>query len=287
MPGEYAAIGRPGGPQPWKMTDVVATASLAGGIFGKGGGDELTQMELRRSFVARYGSRRGVRLWREWAAYEDADAPTTVRGTRFPYQTPPKRPARGGLALADAGSLRRTPVVLSDGPAARGPLGGLLPPGLRTMAMSNALARVGGGVRERPAARRLRTADRLLRAADPDGAGRPCAGDRRSRRRLPRGQPLRPARPRPGLRLERHLGGPGHHRHVRRRALRARRGAADDRFDALPLPRARACRSSCSTASTAGRRRWRTQPGRARSGCVPSARSSGSSPAARRSRARR
>ena len=139
MPGEYAAIGRPGGPQPWKLTDVVATASLAGGIFGKGGGDELTQMELRRSFIARYGSRRGVRLWREWAAYEDADAPTTVRGTRFPYQTPPKRPARGGLALADAGSLRRTRVVLSDGAAARGPLGGLLPPGLRTMAMSNAL----------------------------------------------------------------------------------------------------------------------------------------------------
>ena len=79
MPGEYVAIGRPGGPEHWKVTDIIATASLVGGIFGKGGGDELTQMELRRSFRARYGARRGERLWREWAAYEDADAPTTVK----------------------------------------------------------------------------------------------------------------------------------------------------------------------------------------------------------------
>ena len=146
LPGEYAAIGRPGGPEPWKVTDIIATASLVGGIFGKGGGDELTQMELRRSFRARYGARRGERLWREWAAYEDADAPTTVRSRRFPYQTPPKRPARGGMAIADAGSLRRTQVVAgASGPRAatrateRAPTDGLLPAGLRTMGMSNAL----------------------------------------------------------------------------------------------------------------------------------------------------
>ena len=85
LPGEYAAIGQPGGPEPWKVTDIIATASLVGGIFGKGGGDELTQMELRRSFRARYGARRGERLWREWASYEDADAPTTVKRSRaFP-----------------------------------------------------------------------------------------------------------------------------------------------------------------------------------------------------------
>jgi len=142
MPGEYAAIGRPLGPDPWKVTDIIATASLVGGIFGKGGGDELTQMQLRRSFVERYGARRGRALWREWAAYEDADAPTTVRGRRFPYQTAPKHPARGGLALADAGSLQRAQVV-AGGPrasarAARKPsgiFGGALRPG----GMSNAL----------------------------------------------------------------------------------------------------------------------------------------------------
>src|SRR6202035_1336590 len=39
LPAEYAAFGKT--PQPWKPTDVVAEASLIGGIFGKGGGSEL------------------------------------------------------------------------------------------------------------------------------------------------------------------------------------------------------------------------------------------------------
>lgn len=146
MPGEYAAIGRPLGPDPWKVSDVIATAALVGAIFGKGGGEELRQMQLRRSFVARFGSRRGKRLWREWAAYEDPDAPTTVRRRRFPYQTPPRRPARGALALADQGSLRTTPVIAgeSDPPpsgasAIDGLLDGLLPGKGGQRAMSNAL----------------------------------------------------------------------------------------------------------------------------------------------------
>jgi acyl-homoserine lactone acylase PvdQ len=131
LPGEYATIGRPLGPEPWRVADLAATATLVGGIFGKGGGAELDQMELRRSFVARYGARRGATLWREWAAFEDADAPTTVR-RRFPYQAPPRRPARDGLAIADAGSLRRTDVVAARSGSAAGdaggPLDGLLDP---------------------------------------------------------------------------------------------------------------------------------------------------------------
>jgi acyl-homoserine lactone acylase PvdQ len=138
-PGEYVAIGKPFGPDPWKVTDIIATASLVGGIFGKGGGDELTQMELRRSFIGRYGARRGEKLWREWAAYEDADAPTTLATQRFPYQTPPKKPARGGLAIADAGSLRRSQVVVSGPRATASPRGGLLPAGLRRIGDSTAL----------------------------------------------------------------------------------------------------------------------------------------------------
>lgn len=138
MPGEYAAIGRPLGPDPWKVTDIIATAALVGGIFGKGGGDELTQMQLRRSFRARYGGRRGERLWREWAGYEDADAPTTVSSTkRFPYQTPPQQAARNDLAIADAGSLKRTRIASES--AAAPTLGGLLPGGLRRTGSSNAL----------------------------------------------------------------------------------------------------------------------------------------------------
>src|SRR5207245_4539127 len=39
MPAEYAAIGK--SPAMWKPTDVMADASLIGGIFGKGGGAEV------------------------------------------------------------------------------------------------------------------------------------------------------------------------------------------------------------------------------------------------------
>ena len=60
------------------------------------------------------------------------------------------------------------------------------------------------------------------------------------RRRLRRPQPLRPARPRPGLRLERHLRRPGHHRHLRRRAVRG--PAASPR----PSPRATCYRGKCT-----------------------------------------
>ena len=139
MPGEYTAIGRLLGPDPWKVTDIISTASLVGGLFGRGGGEELTQMELRRSFTDRYGARRGEALWREWAAYEDPDAPTTIR-RRFPYQTPPRRPARGGLAIADPGSLRRADVVAAGVRAAsRNARGGLFGGVLRPRGMSNAL----------------------------------------------------------------------------------------------------------------------------------------------------
>ena len=142
QPAEYLALGRLLGADPWKMTDVIATASLVGGIFGKGGGQELTQMELRRTFIARFGARRGKALWREWAAYEDKDAPTTVRKRVFSYQATPSKAAKGGLAIADAGSLRKHSVVARDsGPRdrGRGALPGLFSTRMRDQGMSNAL----------------------------------------------------------------------------------------------------------------------------------------------------
>jgi acyl-homoserine lactone acylase PvdQ len=117
MPGEYAAIGRPLGPERWKMTDLIATASLVGGIFGKGGGRELTQAVLLQSFRSRFGEEQGTRLWREWAAYEDADAPTTLRGRRFPYQVPPEGSLTGDHVLPDPGTLEPAEIATSGGAA--------------------------------------------------------------------------------------------------------------------------------------------------------------------------
>ena len=191
MPGEYAAIGRPLGPDRWKVTDVIATASLVGGIFGKGGGDELTQCELRRSFrgALRRAPRRAA-VARRPAAYEDPEAPTTVRSRRFPYQTPPKRPARGGardrrrgIAAAHA---RSWPTAAAPAPRTRASAADERPASRRAAheGMSNALVVSGGRVGQRAPARRLRPADRVLHAADPHGAGRARA--RASTRAAPR-----------------------------------------------------------------------------------------------------
>ena len=60
MPGEYAAIGSPPGPDPWKATDIIATASLVGGIFGQGGGSELASgRSCSRAFRSASAAKRG------------------------------------------------------------------------------------------------------------------------------------------------------------------------------------------------------------------------------------
>jgi acyl-homoserine lactone acylase PvdQ len=131
LPGEYHAIGRPQGPDPWKATDVLATASLVGGIFGKGGGAELEWSEIRRALRDRFGRRRGTRVFRGFRSAEDPEAPVTVKGARFPYQVPVRRPRRGSRAVPDRGSLRYHDVVAArEGGSAPGggglPIGGLM-----------------------------------------------------------------------------------------------------------------------------------------------------------------
>jgi acyl-homoserine lactone acylase PvdQ len=118
MPGEYAAIGRPQGPDNWKREDLIATASLVGGIFGRGGGNELAWSQVADAFDDRFGKRRGARVFRDFRAAEDRAAPVTVLGSRrFPYQVRPKRPR--GVARPDPGSLR-THEVVSAGASSAG-----------------------------------------------------------------------------------------------------------------------------------------------------------------------
>jgi acyl-homoserine lactone acylase PvdQ len=119
MPGEYAAIDKPLGPDPWKVTDIVATASLVGGIFGMGGGRELAEVRLLRAFSQRFGPTTGRTLWRQFAAFDDPDAPTTVKGKRFPYQVEPARRAPGAEVLYDPGSFEASKIV-AGGQAAPG-----------------------------------------------------------------------------------------------------------------------------------------------------------------------
>src|SRR3954454_16006329 len=66
LPGEYAALGHPDGPQPWKEDDLIATASLVGGIFGKGGGEELPWSQVADALQKRLGKRVGMRAFRDF-----------------------------------------------------------------------------------------------------------------------------------------------------------------------------------------------------------------------------
>jgi acyl-homoserine lactone acylase PvdQ len=120
MPGEYAIIGQP--LQDWTVTDVIATASLIGGIFGKGGGNEVGSAQMLEAAQARFGPRVGKGVWRDFREAEDPEAPTTVRGTSFPYEVP-----RGikpeAVAIPDPGSVVDPPgsSILPSGPT--GPSG--------------------------------------------------------------------------------------------------------------------------------------------------------------------
>jgi acyl-homoserine lactone acylase PvdQ len=83
LPGEYAAIGRPLGPEAFKPADIIATAAMVGGIFGKGGGEELQFSQLADALDERFGRKRGAKVFQDFRAAEDPEAPVTVP-QRFP-----------------------------------------------------------------------------------------------------------------------------------------------------------------------------------------------------------
>ena len=119
MPGEYAAINRPQGPEDWQERDAIAIAALVGGIFGKGGGREVDSALVFQQAVTRFGPRRGPRVWADFRSQNDPEAPTTVHGTTFKYAQTPKKVARGSRALPDPGSFKPA-VIASGGPPSGG-----------------------------------------------------------------------------------------------------------------------------------------------------------------------
>jgi acyl-homoserine lactone acylase PvdQ len=123
MPGEYAAIGRPQGPDLFKPADLIATAALVGGIFGKGGGEELQFSAIADALQQRFGRRLGMRVFKGFRSAEDPEAPVTVFKRRFPYETPPKHVRRGSVARPDPGTFQ--PLTTASAGSSN-PLGALL-----------------------------------------------------------------------------------------------------------------------------------------------------------------
>jgi acyl-homoserine lactone acylase PvdQ len=117
MPGEYAAINQPQGPDDWNTRDVIATASLVGGIFGKGGGGEVQSALALQAAQKQLGKKKGRKAWHDFRSQNDPEAPTTEVGKRFPYEVTPKKPAKGSLAMPDPGSVKFLQVRSSGGKA--------------------------------------------------------------------------------------------------------------------------------------------------------------------------
>ena len=109
-PAEYSLLGRQ--MEPWKPTDVVAIASLIGGIFGRGGGNEVGSAEAMQALEARFGRKAGRKAWLGFRSKNDPEAPTTI-SKRFPYETRSAFSKRG-LALPDPGSVRDTAVATAS-----------------------------------------------------------------------------------------------------------------------------------------------------------------------------
>jgi len=102
MPGEYTLLGKT--LEPFKVTDVIAIASLVGGIFGKGGGNELNSALTMQAFVDKMGTKAGRKAWLGFRAKNDPEAPTTI-AKKFPYETRSAFASKG-LALPDKNTVR-------------------------------------------------------------------------------------------------------------------------------------------------------------------------------------
>ena len=124
LPAEYPALGKM--PEDWKATDTVAIASLIGGIFGKGGGGEAKAAQALTAAQARFGARRGRKVFRDFRSFNDPEAPVTTT-RRFPFDRPGRvNPA--AVAMPDLGSIKDRDPVTDPGTGGSGPLPGPLPP---------------------------------------------------------------------------------------------------------------------------------------------------------------
>lgn len=109
-PAEYTLLSK--NIEPFKPTDVVAIGSLIGGIFGRGGGNELNSALTMQAFVDRMGRKAGQKAWLGFRSKNDPEAPTTISKS-FPYE---RRSAfaKRGLALPDRGTVRETKTATAS-----------------------------------------------------------------------------------------------------------------------------------------------------------------------------
>ncbi|MGK5682096.1 penicillin acylase family protein [Actinoplanes sp. URMC 104] len=118
-PGEYVltghldAITNRGGPQPFVPADLIAVAGVIGGLFGRGGGEEMRSALVRIAARAKYGTTAGDQLWQQFRSQNDPEAVLTVHnGQTFPYGN--GDPNAAGVAMPDPGKAFPEPLVFDE-----------------------------------------------------------------------------------------------------------------------------------------------------------------------------
>jgi acyl-homoserine lactone acylase PvdQ len=154
MPGEYPALGYPMGPKPFTVSNLISIASIIGAELGNGGGNQLQNAVLYEAMRRRFGTehfqvtgspavvhrakrpgpfkdRSGYATFESFVDPADPEAPTTVHGHSFPYQTlpPPSAATRKTIALPDYGSVRFVKPVVAGSVPSSGALAGDQPSG--------------------------------------------------------------------------------------------------------------------------------------------------------------
>src|SRR5882757_9391434 len=150
FPGEYVltghmdAITNAGTIAPFKLTDLIALASVIGALFGTGGGGEVQSALSLEAAQQQYGVTQGTAVWESFRERDDPEATSTINtGATFPYATKPANPV--GEALPDAGTVVAEPLIYdATGGATQATTAsqGVLPADLLTnpqKGMSNAL----------------------------------------------------------------------------------------------------------------------------------------------------
>ncbi|MFI6036502.1 penicillin acylase family protein [Streptomyces sp. NPDC051315] len=110
FPGEYVLTGHKdsitnaGTIEHFKITDLVALASVVGALFGSGGGGEVNNAISLLAAQEKYGVEEGTRVWESFRERNDPEAVMTLHdGQSFPYAVRPENPQ--GRALPDPGSV--------------------------------------------------------------------------------------------------------------------------------------------------------------------------------------
>jgi acyl-homoserine lactone acylase PvdQ len=86
MPVEYPALQQV--PALWKVTDIIATATLVQAIFATGGGGEVGSAMMYQELTNRYGVAKGSSMWHDFRSQNDPQAVQSLTQS-FPYEQVP------------------------------------------------------------------------------------------------------------------------------------------------------------------------------------------------------